>query len=94
MLTQRDMEVVFNALHIQDIFMNIIKTYKHISDNTGISKVRKYSRGESAAGKGQHSGVAMVMEQLCPLVVRWNYLCIITHDKNAQNTHTNIIAHE
>ena len=43
--------------------MNIIKTHKHISDNTGISNGKKHSWGGGGQGgvtiKGQHNGVPM-----------------------------------
>lgn len=51
--------------------MNIMKTHKHISGDTGISKIKEYSwGGEECNYKGSAPGSSFgVMEQFCTLAV-------------------------
>lgn len=57
--------------------MNIIKPYKHISDNTATSKVKKYSGGGAECN---YKGPCKV-HGCAPRVA----VTQIIHDKNAQN---------
>lgn len=76
------MKAIFNALYIQIIFMNIIKTYKHIDLTQKFQKLRNFlGVRNTATMKGQPNRIPLW--QWTVLYLDFMVVTQLIHDKNA-----------